>query len=192
MSDTEPLGRRMLSVIGAPSSAGAYGAGQENTPGTFRNHGLLDALTLSGRHVIDRGDGPVVCWRRDEVHPEAANAGFVAHVARVLADSVAAAFADGHDVLVLGGDCTIELGTVTGALQDQSSVALAYIDLDSDLNTPATGDGILDWMGVAHILGAPGALPELASLAGQPNARCNGRPALREREHHRIRTPTHQ
>jgi hypothetical protein len=27
---------------------------------------------------------------------------------------------------------------------------LVYIDLDGDPNTPATGDGIFDWMGLAH------------------------------------------
>lgn len=39
----------------------------------------------------------------------------------------------GEDVLVLGGDCRIELGTVAGALADGSSVGLIYIDLDGDL-----------------------------------------------------------
>ena len=33
-------------------------------------------------------------------------------------------------VLVLGGDCTIELGTVAGALHEAESVGLVYIDLD--------------------------------------------------------------
>ena len=33
-------------------------------------------------------------------------------------------------VLVLGGDCTIELGRVTGALRDEVSVGLVYIDRD--------------------------------------------------------------
>jgi len=83
-----------------------------------------------------------------------------------LADTVATAFADDTNLLVLGGDCTIELGTVAGGLRDGSSVGLVYIDLDADLNTPATGDGILDWMGVAHLLRLPGTNDELASLSG--------------------------
>ena len=59
-------------------------------------------------------------------------------------------------MLVLGGDCTVELGTVAGAIRSGTTVGLAYIDLDADLNTPETGDGILDWMGVAHLLDVPG------------------------------------
>jgi arginase len=68
-------------------------------------------------------------------------------------------------VLVLGGDCTVELGTVAGALVATPSVGLVYIDLDTDLNTPAsTSDGALDWMGVAHMLAVEGAVPELVTL----------------------------
>lgn len=37
---------------------------------------------------------------------------------------------------MIGGDCTVELGTVAGALRDTTSVGVVYIDLDTDLNTP--------------------------------------------------------
>lgn len=156
-----------LSVIGAPSSAGAYGLGQELAPDAFRTHGLIERLRDAGLDVVDRGDGMTTNWRPDEDHPEAANVDLVASVARELADSVAEAFNEGHDVLVLGGDCTVELGTVSGAMRAcrAGGVALVYIDLDADLNIPATGDGILDWMGVAHILDIEGAHQELASLS---------------------------
>jgi hypothetical protein len=64
---------------------------------------------------------------------------------------------------VLGGDCTVELGTVAGASVESDSVGLVYVDLDVDLNTPdTTEDGALDWMGVAHILGLPGTVPAIS------------------------------
>ena len=66
--------------------------------------------------------------------------------------------------LVVGGDCTIELGSVAGALQSGASIGLVYVDLDVDLNAPATSDGALDWTGVAHLLDIPGAAPELSGL----------------------------
>jgi len=66
---------------------------------------------------------------------------------------------------VLGGDCTIEIGTVAGTLLRTGSVGLVYVDLDTDLNTPeSTDDGALDWMGVAHMLGIQGTVGELAGL----------------------------
>jgi arginase len=151
-------------VIGAPSSAGAYGPGQERTPGVFRKHGLISKLKARGIDVIDRGDGAIACWQADEANPTARNAGPVAGVALELAEAVASALADDHNVLVLGGDCSIELGTVAGAIRTGAGVGLAYIDVDADLNTTETGDGIFDWMGVAHLLDVPGADDRLSSL----------------------------
>jgi arginase len=158
---------RPLSLIGAPSSAGAYGPGQERAPSAFRRYGLLDRLSDAGIDVVDRGDSEVVPWRADDANPTARNANPVAAVAAELADRVSAALADDHDVLVLGGDCTVELGTVAGANRDGSQVGLTYIDFDADLNTPETGDGVLDWMGVAHLLGVDGAHDQVASIDGR-------------------------
>lgn len=155
---------RQISIIGAPTSAGAYGPGQETTPATLRAHGLPEGLANAGHHVTDRGDGPTLTWRCDEGNPTANNIDLVAKAATFLSEQVATALADGDDILVLGGDCTVELGTVAGALRDGSTVGVAYIDLDADLKTPVTGDGILDWMVVAHLLNIPDARPELACL----------------------------
>jgi arginase len=93
------------------------------------------------------------------------NVGAAAMVARATADHVAAALARRGPVLVLGGDYTVELGTVAGALARSESVGLVYIDGDTDLNTPeSTEDGALDWMGVAHMLGVGGTVPALVEL----------------------------
>lgn len=159
MSTTRPL-----SLVGAPSSAGAYAPGQERAPAAWREHGLPDALRAGGRAVRDRGDLPLRRWGPDRDRPEAMNVEGVAATARAVATEVAAALRDGDDVLVLGGDCTVELGTVAGALGAASSVGLVYVDLDADLKVPATGEGALDWMGVAHLLDAEGAEPELCAL----------------------------
>ncbi len=104
-------------------------------------------------------------FRHDPVHPDAANVETVADVCRAVAHPVAHALGQGAQVLVLGGDCTVALGTLAGALEGSDSVGLIYIDGDTDLNTPATGNGILDWMGAAHILGVPGAEETLSTLA---------------------------
>lgn len=158
---------RTLSVIGAPTSAGAYAPGQENAPGAFRRHGLIDALRRSGGEAIDRGDGPFFRWKPDPERPKAMNLDAVAQSASAAAEMVAAAMAAGESVLVLGGDCTIELGVVAGARRACERVGLVYIDYDVDLNTPSTSDGALDWTGVAHLLSLPGVEPSLARLGGE-------------------------
>ena len=115
--------------------------------------------------MTDVGDVAHAVYRPDHDHPEAGNVEIVAQVCRAVAQPVADALDQGALAIVLGGDCTVELGTVAGALEGSDSVGLIYLDGDTDLNTPATGDGILDWMGAAHILGLPGAESDLSALA---------------------------
>jgi arginase len=157
-----------LTIIGAPSSAGAYAPGQEKAPAALRAAGLVELMSAAGVAVDDRGDVPGFRWRIDRTNPRAMNVSAVATVARNTAEQVAAALVADAAVLVLGGDCTVELGTVAGALARNENIGLVYLDFDTDLNTPgSTRDGALDWMGVAHMLGVDGTVPELARLASR-------------------------
>jgi arginase len=157
-----------LVIIGAPSSAGAYAPGQEKAPAALRAAGLLEFLSAGGITVDDLGDITEFRWRVDKAKSRAMNADAALMVARATAQRVASALAAGAAVLVLGGDCTVELGTVAGALRGTQSVGVVYIDLDTDLNTPeSTRDGALDWMGVAHMLGVDGTVSDLAALGSR-------------------------
>jgi arginase len=158
------LAARLLNIIGAASSAGAYAPGQERAPAAFRRHGLAKALTSRGRAIRDHGDVASFRWRPDPSRPQAMNLEAVRHACDLVASRVATAIAAQEDVLVLGGDCTLELGTVAGANRAGARTGLVYIDFDADLNTPGTSDGALDWTGVAHLLDLPGCEPSLASL----------------------------
>src|SRR5687768_10384129 len=93
-----------LAIIGAPSSAGAYAPGQEKAPASFRRHGLIQALGLSGRTVSDRGDVGSFRWRPDRERPFAMNLPVVRATAEAVAERVAGAMSSGEAVLVLGGD----------------------------------------------------------------------------------------
>jgi arginase len=156
---------KRLAIVGAPSSAGAYAPGQEKAPAALRAAGLPAYLAARGITVDDHGDVPGFRWRADRVNPRAMNVNAASTVAKATAERVASALAADAAVLVLGGDCTVEIGTVAGALRETQSIGVVYIDLDTDLNTPhSTQDGALDWMGVAHMLNVRGTVPELATL----------------------------
>jgi len=155
-----------LTVVGAPTSAGAYAPGQEQGPGALRAEGLLERLDAGGAEVRDAGDVDGFRWRPDPERPRAANAAIVADRARQVAERVAAAPA-GDRVLVLGGDCTVGVGTVAGLARRGATPGLVYLDRHADLNVPSsTIDGALDWMGVAHMLDLDGAVDELAAVGG--------------------------
>jgi arginase len=152
-----------FTLIGAPSSAGTHGVGQEQAPMQLRRAGLLERLLDAGLDVVDDGDLPLMLYRRRSGDRRQQNLDRVVTMAGRVADRVVRTVAAGRVPLVLGGDCTITLGVVAGMLRQQPDLGLLYFDGDADLSTPATShSGILDAMGVAHLLG-DGA-PELARL----------------------------
>lgn len=159
---------REIAVLGAPSGAGACGVGQEQAPEALRVAGLIERLHRAGFEVDDLGDSEVVPWRPDRAHPRAQNLDRVVEVVRTTAERLADALVERDRLaLVIGGDCTVGMGSVAGLQRTAGPVALAYFDLHSDLNTPASaGDGALDWMTLAHMLAIEGVEPELAAAAG--------------------------
>ena len=154
-----------VDVLGVPSAAGAYGAGVGRAPGALRDAGLVSALERAGLTVTDLGDLPGVPFAPDPVHRKQQNVDRVIAVARSVADRIAEIRERGVLPLVLGGDCTITLGVLAGVMRQHADVALAYVDGDADLSTPlTTRSGILDAMGVAHMLDLEGAAAPLSGI----------------------------
>jgi arginase len=155
-----------LGLIGVPTSAGAFAPGQELAPGALRAAGLVERLRAAGVDVADRGDRPLWRWRPDRERPRAQNLDAVVELVRETAGRVREALAAGELPLVLGGDCTLEVGTVAGHVEAGERIGLVYLDLHPDLNVPdSVPPGALDWMGMAHLLGVDGATEPLRAVA---------------------------
>ncbi|MBA2515842.1 MAG: arginase family protein [Solirubrobacterales bacterium] len=157
--------RRVPSTVtdrGAHERRG-FAPGQEDGPAALRAAGLADALRAVGRELRDRGDTQKFRWSVDHEEPRTMNADAVVEGVVAVAARVEAAVREGELALVLGGDCTVGIGTVAGAVAAGRDPRLIYLDLHADLNTPSSvPDGALDWTGVAHMLDVPGADPRLA------------------------------
>jgi arginase len=152
-----------LTLFGAPTSAASYAPGQEKAPRALREAGLVEALERAGLSVVDQGDLPVWRWRPDRTNRFAQNLGAVVDYVRRTEAGVRDIVGRGQIPLVLGGNCTLELGTVAGVLSHYGKVGLIYLDFQPDLNLPtSTLHGALDWMGMSHMLDVEGALPELS------------------------------
>jgi arginase len=129
---------RHIAIVGAPSSIGIrpYDDGEvrylNRAPDVLRERGLARRLD-----AIDFGDvvPPAYVDYHRPLH-RARNQAEVFAYSRRLADTVAAATADGRFALVLGGDCSILLGCLLGAKRTAGApIGLAYVDAHADLAT---------------------------------------------------------
>jgi arginase len=155
---------RPLGVVGVPTSAGAFAPGQEQAPHALREGGLVERLRRAGVDVRDHGDREVWRWRPDRENRRAQNASKVVEIVQDTAQRVGDSIDEGEVTLVLGGDCTVGIGTVAANVSAGERVGLVYFDSHADLNVPeSVHEGALDWMGMAHMLREQGAVPELVN-----------------------------
>lgn len=157
-----------VSLVGVPSSAASYAAGQDLAPAALRSAGLFEALAASGLEVHDDGDLPRQVWRPDRDNPLSQNLREATQSLQQLADRLEPLLARSDTVLVLGGNCTIVLGVVAALRRlGSGELGLLYVDRGYDINTPqSTTDGALDWMGLAHALALPGCADDLTYAFG--------------------------
>ena len=155
-------------MIGVPTSAGAFAPGQERAPQALRDAGLIDRLAAAGAEVHDHGDSEVWRWRPDRENRRAQNAAKVVEIVQDTARRVESAVGDDEVTLVVGGDCTVGIGTVAGHVATGERVGVVYFDSHADLNVPdSVHEGALDWMGLAHMLGEPGGVAALTRAGGR-------------------------
>jgi arginase len=130
---------RPIAAIGAATNIGIRpyddeqrARGLDRGPAVLRELGLIDRLAaddlgdLSPRPYRDfrRPPGGI----RNEADVEA--------YCRALGDRVAAALAGDRFALVLGGDCSIVLGSLLGARRVGERLGLVYVDGHADFGTP--------------------------------------------------------
>ena len=141
----------------------------------LRKLGIADALREAGLDVIDRNDDPPVWqWRAGIGDVTASNTDAVIAYVEHTRKRVSRAIDKRTLPLVLGGDCTIEIGTLAAHRDVEHRVGLIYFDGHADLNVPGsvpegTGEFLesLDWMGVGHMLDLEGAVTELAGIGSR-------------------------
>jgi len=150
---------RTVRIIGAPMDYGANRRGVDMGPSAIRYAGLADGLERADVEPID--DGDLSMPRAEERDPDAdqphgGNAKFlreIEDVCRRLSDRVAATRTAGEFPLVLGGDHSVAIGSLTGSARDADLGAI-WFDAHADLNTPETSpSGNVHGMPLAAVLG---------------------------------------
>ena len=147
---------------------GAGRRGVDMGPSAIRIAGLNQRLRELGHTVIDEGDLDIRIPEQLKVgDPSTRYLAEIAGANRLLAERVRKVLARGHFPLVLGGDHSIAVGTVSGlamyARSRRKRPGLLWVDAHSDINTPGTSpSGNVHGMPLAALLGlGPAALSSL-------------------------------
>jgi arginase len=147
---------------------GAGRRGVDMGPSAIRIAGLNQRLQELGHSVVDEGDLDIRIPEQLKVgDPQTRYLAEIAGANRMLAERVRKVVARGHFPLVLGGDHSIAVGTVTGLAMHAHSrrkrLGLLWVDAHSDINTPGTSpSGNVHGMPLAALLGlGPTALSSL-------------------------------
>ncbi len=160
----------IIHIIGVPMDLGGGRRGVDMGPSAIRIAGLGDRLRELGHKVIDEGDLTIKTQEEQQIRDQKTKyLPEIARAVRVLAKKVETIVAHGHFPLVLGGDHSIAIGTVSGIAsfckRKRKKLGLLWIDAHGDINTPHTSpSGNIHGMPLAVLLGL--GPHELTSIGG--------------------------
>lgn len=158
---------RSIALIGAPIEVGTSEPGALMGPAALRTAGLVRVLCDLGYAVVDHGDvfpdGPAAVRGLDAV----------AAWTRALSRAVEDALGAGAVPLAAGGDHSLSLGSVDGAMRHCARqgrpLFVLWLDAHADFNTPETSpSGNVHGMPLAALCGEPGFPPLFAEPAPKP------------------------
>src|SRR5581483_9113086 len=156
---TSETGERPVAIIGAGLDLGAGRRGVDMGPSAIRYAELESAVRALGRDVSDWGDvRAAVPEATDQGDSSARYLDVILATCERIADLVEKADRGGCVPVVLGGDHSIAIGSLTGMARARGGAGAAlWIDAHGDLNRPETSpSGNVHGMPLAAALGAAG------------------------------------
>jgi len=148
-----------LHIIGVPMDLGSGRRGVDMGPSAIRIAGLSDRLRDLGNKVVDEGDFDIK--NVEELRVGDMKARYlkeISRASRILCEKVRKVMAKNHFPLILGGDHSIAVGTISGIAAHCKSkrkrLGVLWVDAHGDMNTPATSpSGNIHGMPLAAVLG---------------------------------------
>ncbi len=151
-------------LIGVPLDLGAENLGVDIGPNAFRYQHLIQKLATADLEVHDAGN--IAIEERKNLQPGNPRLKYAAEIVRVneeLAAKTEQAIRGDNKAIVLGGDHSLTLGTVSGASAAvDGQIGVIYFDAHGDMNTDETTmSGNIHGMHLASLMGF--GAPELAN-----------------------------
>jgi arginase len=146
-------------LIGVPMDLGSGRRGVDMGPSAIRIAGINECIRELGNKVLDEGD--IDIKNVEELHVGDLKARYLKEIARalkLLSKKVEKIMVRRGFPLILGGDHSIAVGTISGIAsyckRKRKKLGLLWIDAHGDLNTPATSpSGNVHGMPLASVLG---------------------------------------
>lgn len=146
-----------INIFGVPMDLGQNRRGVDMGPSAIRYAGLQQRLQSIGLQVRDAGNisVPIVEELRhlsQDMHMH--NAEAIAGVCQQTHDAVRKVMDDGERAVILGGDHSVALGSVSASLYASDHVGVLWIDAHGDFNTPEISpSGNVHGMVVSALMG---------------------------------------
>ncbi len=154
-----PLIHKPIQIIGVPLDLGASRRGTDAGPSALRISGLGSSLEKMGYEILLEKDIPVPSM---ETTKDKKNGSYfkpeILQVCTQLAETTFQTLHSGAFPLVIGGDHSIAMGTVSGVAsyfqKKQQDIGLIWFDAHGDMNTPESSpSGNFHGMPLSHLLG---------------------------------------
>ncbi|XP_036622472.1 arginase-1 [Trichosurus vulpecula] len=129
---------KSVGIIGAPFSKGQPRGGVEEGPAALRNAGLTEKLKEQECDVKDYGNLVFADVPNDTPFQIVKNPRTVGKANEHLAGVVAEVKKNGRTSLVLGGDHSLAIGSISGHAKVHPDLCVIWVDAHSDINTPLT------------------------------------------------------
>lgn len=130
---------KAIDIIGAPSTFGQRKLGVDLGPTAIRYAGLISRLKQLDLDVYDKGDIKVPAVNIEKFHSEQKglrNYDEIIEVNQKLNKEVSASIENNRFPLVLGGDYSIAVGSVSAISKHYNNLGVIWYDAHGDLNIP--------------------------------------------------------
>lgn len=151
-----PPAQPTVTLIGAPLDLCGPELGSRLGPAAMRLVGITETLHKLGLQTVDAGDAFAMVNGVQEPYVDRLSHALEAY--RDTKRTVEGAIHRGHLPILVGGDHSVSIGSIAGALAalPAQNVGVLWIDAHMDLNTPATSpSGNFHGMPVAALLRLP-------------------------------------
>ncbi|MDW8798181.1 arginase [Staphylococcus pseudoxylosus] len=130
---------KTVEIIGVPATFGQRKLGVNLGPDAIRYAGIEDRIKAIGLSVKDSGNIAVPKLDLEKFNSEQdglRNIEEIIETSNILSDAVSNSIEQNHFPLVLGGDHSIAIGSISGVSKHYENLGMIWYDAHGDLNVP--------------------------------------------------------